>query len=108
MYRYCAYICLKLKEILVLVQILEGQFLFLHLMLDISSSYAEYLEIQDYFSGAKRLLDQMSAIFEVAQNSLCWIFFIREGAGNGPCNLERFKIHVNLVKTMDLLGSVDE
>ena len=50
----------------------------------------------------------MSAIVEVAQNSLGWIFFIREGAGNGPCDLERFKIHVNLVKIMDLMGSVDK
>ena len=50
----------------------------------------------------------MSAIVEVARNSLCWIFFIREGAGNGTCNLERFEIHINLVKTMDLTGSVDE
>ena len=69
---------------------------------------AEYLEIRDYFAGAKCLLDQMSAIVGVAQNSLCWIFFIREGVGNGPCNLERFEIRVNLVKTMDLTGSVDE
>ena len=108
MYRYYAYIGLKLKEILVLVRILERQILFLHLMLDISFSNAEYLKIQDYFAGAKYLLDQMSAIVEVARNSLCWIFFIHEGAGNGPCNLERFKIHINLVKTMDLMGYGDE
>ena len=45
MYRYIAYIHLKLKEILVLVQISEGQFLFLCLMLDISFSSAGYLKI---------------------------------------------------------------
>ena len=66
MYRYCAYIHLKLKEILVLVRILEGQFLFLCLTLDFSFSNAEYLKIQDYFVGAKCLLDQMSAIVEIA------------------------------------------
>ena len=77
MYRYFAYICLKLKEILVWVRILEGQYLFLHLMLDISFSNAEYLEIQDYFVVAECLLDHIniSTIVEVAQNSLCWIFF---------------------------------
>ena len=103
-----AYICLKLKEILAWVQILDGQFLFLCLTLEISFCKAEYLKIQDYFAGAKHLLDQMSAIVEVARNSLCWIFFVREGAGNGPCNLKRYEIHVNLVKTIDLTGSVDE
>ena len=87
MYRYCAYTCLKLKEILVWVQILERQFLFLRLTLEISFCKAEYLKIQDYFAGAKCLLDQMSAI--VARNSLCWIFFIHEGAGNGTCNLKK-------------------
>ena len=91
-----------------MVWISDGQFLFLRLMLGISFCKAKYLKIQDYFAGAKCILDQMSAIDEVAQNSLCWIFVIHEGAGNGPCNLEMCVIHVNLVKTMDLMGSVDE
>ena len=82
MYRYCAYVCLKLKEILAWVPISEGQFLFLRWMLEISFCEAEYLKICDYFAGAKCLLVQMSAIVEVAQNSLCWIFFICEGARN--------------------------
>ena len=108
MYRYFAYIRLKLKEILVLVRISEEQFLFLHLMLDISFSSAKYLKIEDYFVVAKCLQDQIDAIVEIAQNSACWIFFVREGAGNGSCNLERLEIHVNLVKSMDLKGSLDE
>ena len=99
---------LKLKEILVLVRISEGQFLFLCLTLDISFSSAEYLNIQDYFVVAKWIMGQIGTIFGVAQNSACWIFFICEGAGNGPCNLERLKIHIILVKSMDLMGSLDE
>ena len=35
-------------------------------------------------------------------------FFVREGAGNGPCNLERLEICIILVKSMDLMGSLDE
>ena len=62
MHRYFAYIRLKLKEILVLVQISEEQLLFLCLTLDISISSAEYLEIRDYFVVAKCLLDQIGAI----------------------------------------------
>ena len=107
-YRYFAYIRLKLKEILVLVRISEEQFLFLCLMLDISFSSAEYLKIRDYFVVAKCLQGQIGAIVEVARNSACWIFFVREGAGNGPCNLERLEIHINLVKSMDLMGSLDK
>ena len=50
----------------------------------------------------------MSAIVGIAQISACWIFFVREGAGNGPCNLERLKIHIILVKSMDFMDSSDE
>ena len=50
----------------------------------------------------------MSAIVGIAQNSACLIFFVREGAGNGPCNLERLEIHVILVKSMDFTGYSDE
>ena len=57
---------------------------------------------------AKCLQGQIGAIVGVARNSACWIFFVREGAGNGPCNLERLEIHVILVKSMDLTGSLDE
>ena len=71
MYRCFAYMRLKLKEILVLVQISEGQYLFLRLTLDISFSSAEYLEIRDYFVVAKCLLDQIGVIVEVARNSAC-------------------------------------
>ena len=79
----------KIEEILVWVQILEIQFLFLRLMLEISFCKAEYLKIQDYFAGTKCILDQMSGIVEVAQNSLCWIFFVREAVGDGTCNLKK-------------------
>ena len=34
--------------------------------------------------------------------------FVHEGAGSGPCNLERIKIHVVLVKSMGFMGSLDE
>ena len=44
-YWYFAYVRLKLKDLLILVQILERQLLFLCLTLDISFSSAEHLEI---------------------------------------------------------------
>ena len=54
------------------------------------------------------LKDQLCAIAGVAQNSACWISFVCEGAGIGPCNLEILEIHVILVKSMDFMGSLDE
>ena len=54
------------------------------------------------------LKDQLCAIAGVARNSACWIFFVCEGAGICPCNLEILKIHVILVQYMDFTGSLDE
>ena len=71
MYRYFAYVRFKLKELLVLVRILERQLLFLHLTLDISFSSAEYLKIQDYLVMVKCLKGQIGAIVGVARNSAC-------------------------------------
>ena len=71
MYRYFAYVCLKLKDLLILVQILERQLLFLRLTMDISFSSAEYLEIQDYLVMVKCLKGQIGATVGVAQNSAC-------------------------------------
>ena len=42
------------------------------------------------------------------RNSLFWIFFILEAAGNGTCILKRFEIHANMDKAMEFNGSVDE
>ena len=47
-YQYLAYVHLKLRNVLILVQILDKQSLFLILTLGISFSSAEYLEILDY------------------------------------------------------------
>ena len=71
MYRYFAYVYLKLKDLLILVRISERQVLFLCLTLDISFSSAEYLEIRDYLVMAKCLQGQIGAIVVVARNSAC-------------------------------------
>ena len=65
----------------------------------------ENLKIQDSTIMAKCLKCQ---IYAIAQNSACCIFFICEGAGDGPCNLERLEIHVILVKSLGFMGSLDE
>ena len=98
----------KIERFISLFQILEGQFLFLCPTLDNSFSSAEYLKICDYFVVVKCLQGQICAIVGIGRNSACWIFFVREGARNGPCNLERLKICIYLVKSMDLTGSLDE
>ena len=51
---------------------------------------------------------EISATVGNARNSAYWISFIHEGAGAGPCNLERLEIHVILVKSMGFMGSLDE
>ena len=70
-YRYFAYVRLKLKDLLILVRILERRFLFLHLTLDISFSSAEYLEIRDYLVMATCLKGRLGAIVGVTRNSAC-------------------------------------
>ena len=50
----------------------------------------------------------MSAIVGITRNSACWIFFVCEGAGSGPCNLERLEICIILAKSMGFTGSLDE
>ena len=70
-YRYSAYVHLKLKDLLILVQISERQLLFLRLTLDISFSSAEYLKIRDYLVMANCLKGQLGAIVGVARNSAC-------------------------------------
>ena len=64
-YQYFAYIRLKLKDLLILVRILETQFLFLRLTLDISFSSAKYLKIRDYLVMATCLKGQIGAIVGV-------------------------------------------
>ena len=54
------------------------------------------------------LKDQLCVIAGVAQISACWIFFVCEGAGIGPCNLEILETRIILVKSMDLVGYSDE
>ena len=71
MYRYLAYVRLKLKDLLILAQISERQLLFLRLTLHISFSSAEYLEIRDYLVMVKCLKGQIGAIVGVARNSAC-------------------------------------
>ena len=73
-----------------MVRISGIQFLFLRLMLEISCCKANASKFEIIWLELNVYGDEMIGI-EAARNSPCWIFFIREAAGNGTCTLEKVR-----------------